>query len=188
MNGLIHKLHTQLHLAPHDLFFYRALLTNRCFRVAGNGYMSDMFTTPDGVPQGGVSAPQLFTIYIHDLVAAISSIYIKINLFADDIVIWASEVLNGESVVIILIHMQQALNHLTTWASTWKITFSTTKTQLLIFYVNAILPPAYSIFKLCLSGFIIKQTDTYKYLGLILHKQLDWKHHVHDLIQRTTQT
>ena len=188
VHGLIHKLHTQLHMAPHDLFFYRALLTNRCFRVAGNGYMSDLFTTPDGVPQGGVSAPQLFTIYIHDLVAAIDSIYIKINLFADDIVIWASEMLNGQSVIMILIHMQQALNNMSTWASTWKITFSSTKTQLVIFYVNATLPLAYNIFKLCLSGFIITPTDTYKYLGIILHKQLDWKQHVHDLIQRVSPT
>lgn len=188
VNGLIHKLHTQVHIAPHDLFFYRALLTNRSFRVAGNGHMSDMFTTPDGVPQGGVSAPQLFTIYIHDLVAAVDSIYIKINLFADDIVLWASELLNGQSMIMILIHMQQALNSMTTWASTWKVTFSATKTQLVIFYVHAALPLAWSLFKLCLSGFIIKQTDTYKYLGLILHKQLNWKHHVHDLIQRTTQT
>ena len=95
VNGLIHKLHTQLHMAPHDLFFYCALLTNRCFLVAGNGYMSDLFATPGGVPQGGVSAPQLFTIYIHGLVAAIDSIYIKIDLL-DDIVIWASELLNSQ--------------------------------------------------------------------------------------------
>ena len=188
VNGLIHKLHTQLHMAPHDLFFYRALLTNRSFRVAGNGHMSDMFTTPDGVPQGGVSAPQLFTIYIHDLVAAVDSLYIKINLFADDIVLWASELLNGQSVIMILIHMQQALNNMSTWASTWKVTFSATKTQLVIFYAHATLPLAWSLFRLCLCGFLIKQVDTYKYLGLILHKQLQWKHHVHDVIQRATQT
>lgn len=94
VHGLIHKLH-KLNMRPHDLHFYVALLSNRTFRVAGQGYMSDLFTSPDGVPQGGVSAPQLFTIYIHDLVRAISSIYIMINLFADDIVIWASELLNG---------------------------------------------------------------------------------------------
>ena len=150
--------------------------------------MSDLFATPDGVPQGGVSAPRLFTIYIHDLVEAIDSIYIKVNLFADDIVIWASEVLLGQSVIMMWTHMQRALNNMTTWASTWKITFSATKTQLLIFYVHAMLPSAYSAFNLCLSGFLIKQTDTYKFLGLILHKQLQWKHHVHELIQRATQT
>ena len=65
-----------------------ALLSNRTFRVAGQGHTSDLFTSPGGVPQGGVSAPQLFSIYIHDLVETINSVYININLFADDIVIW----------------------------------------------------------------------------------------------------
>ena len=102
VHGLIYKLY-KLNMAPHDLFFYIALLSNRTFRVAGQGHMSDLFTSPDGVPQGGVSAPQLFTIYIHDLVDAINSVFIKINLFADDIVIWASELLLGQSNIILLL-------------------------------------------------------------------------------------
>src|SRR6185437_13884673 len=134
VKGLLYKLHTQLNMRPHDFFFYRSLLTGRTFRVSGNGHLSDLFFTPDGVPQGGVSAPQLFIIYIHDLVDAVNSIYIKVNLFADDIVIWISEFLLNQSMITTFIHMQQALNNLTTWASTWKIKFSPTKTQLLIFF------------------------------------------------------
>ena len=33
VHGLIHKLH-KLNMAPHDLFFYISLLSNRTFRVA----------------------------------------------------------------------------------------------------------------------------------------------------------
>lgn len=124
VKGLLFKLRTHLNMKPHDLFFYRALLTNRTFRGRGNGHMSDLFSTPDGVPQGGVSAPQLFIIYIHDLIDAINSIYIKINLFADDIVIWISEVVFNKSMIQTYIHMQEALNNLSTWASTWKVQFS----------------------------------------------------------------
>ncbi len=149
-----------------------ALLTDRTFRVAGQGFVSDLFSAPDGVPQGGVSAPQLFTIYIHDLVDAISSIYIHIKLFADDIVIWASEHLNGQSVHMHIQHMQDALDKLSTWASTWKITFSASKTQMIIFYACRTLPLAWQHISLTLTGFSFTVTDTYKYLGLILHKQL----------------
>ena len=188
VKGLLYKLHTHLNMKPHDLFFYRALLTNRTFRVSGNGYMSDLFTTPDGVPQGGVSAPQLFIIYIHDLVDAINSIYIKLNLFADDIVIWISERLLNHSMIQTYIHMQQALHRLTTWASTWKVTFSPTKTQLMIFYIAVSLPSSWESFNLCLSGFLIQRTDTYKYLGLILHKQLLWTHHIRETINNATAT
>jgi hypothetical protein len=187
IHGLIHKL-SKLNMRPHDLYFYIALLSNRTFRVAGQGYMSDLFSSPDGVPQGGVSAPQLFTIYIHDLVAAIESIYIKINLFADDIVIWASELLNGQPINIQFILIQQALNNLTIWASTWKVTFSASKTQMIIFYAYRSLPYIWSLFVPTLSGFVIATVDTYKYLGLILHKQLRWEPHVRELIHKTTST
>ena len=34
--------------------------------------------------QRSVSAPDLFIIYIHDLLAAIHSTYVEMNLFADD--------------------------------------------------------------------------------------------------------
>ena len=187
VHGLIHKLH-KLNMTPHDLFFYIALLSKRTFRVAGQGHMSDLFTSPDGVPQGGVSAPQLFTIYIHDLVDAINSGYIKINLFADDIVIWASELLSGQSVATHFFHIQLALNKLGTWASTWKITFSASKTQMIIFYAYRSLPEAWNLFSLSLTGFTITAVDTYKYLGLLLHKQLLWGAHVRQLIQSATPT
>ena len=83
VDRLIHKLYHNVGMRAHALFFYRALLSNRTFRVSGNGFKSDLHATQDGVPQGAVSAPHLFTIYIHDLVEIIESIYIHINLFAD---------------------------------------------------------------------------------------------------------
>ena len=144
VKGLLYKLHTHLNMKPHDLFFYRALLTNRAFRVCGNGYMSDLFSTPDGVPQGGVSAPQLFITYIHDMCDAINSIYIKMNLYADDLVIWASELLLNNTMTTTFTHMQQALNKLTFWASTWKVAFSPAKTQLMIFSHAKSLPSSWA--------------------------------------------
>lgn len=77
VKGLLFKLLTHLRMKPHDYFFYRALLCGRSFRVAGNGYLSDLYTTPDGVPQGGVSAPQLFIIYIHDLLMLLTPSTLK---------------------------------------------------------------------------------------------------------------
>jgi len=188
VKGLLYKLHTHLNMKPHDLFFYRALLTNRAFRVCGNGYMSDLFSTPDGVPQGGVSAPQLFITYIYDMCDAINSIYIKMNLYADDLVIWASELLLNNTMTTTFTHMQQALNKLTFWASTWKVAFSPAKTQLMIFSHAKSLPSSWAAFHLWLSGFVISRTDTYKYLGLVLQRRLEWKHHVQEIIHNATAT
>ena len=172
----------------HDLFFYRALLSNRTFRVMGNGYMSCVFKAPDGVPQGAVSAPYLFIIYIHDLIALIQSAYIQINLFADDIVIWAEWALLGLHPGFVMLHMQTALDKLTTWASTWKVTFSASKTQMVIFYAAASLPLAWITFTLTLSRFTIAIVDSYTYLGVILHKRLDWTLHIKQIIRKATAT
>ena len=202
VHGLIHKLH-QLNMPPHVLFFYRALLSNRTFRVAGNGVMSDLYAIMDGVPQGGVSAPQLFTIYLHDIITAIHAalarihaglIYaININLFADDIVVWLSEVYaqyNKTPAATYLI-MQAAMDGMTTWASTWKVTYSTTKTQMMLFRTDKCsqqLINTYTQHTLTLSGFNITTTNTYKYLGLFVHHTLSWTPHIRELIDKCTAT
>ena len=201
VHGLIHKLH-QLNMPPHVLFFYRALLSNRSFRVSGNGVFSDLHLIADGVPQGGVSAPQLFTIYIHDLVASIQAALaqihaqlihaVHINLFADDIVIWISEVYAAVMAPLTTYHlMQTAMNALTTWASTWKVTFSTTKTQMLLFHTSSCsqqLLNTHRHFTLTLSGFTIAVTNTYRYLGILVHENLSWTPHIRELISKCTPT
>ena len=188
VRALLYKLHKQLGMYAHDLFFYRALLSNRRFCVSGNGFMSHWFSTPDGVPQGSVSAPQLFIIYIHDLFDAIQSQYVRIQLFADDIVIWPSWILICEFPSIVRIRMQETLDKLGTWASTWKLTFSPSKTQMIIFYIHFTLSPLWQQFHLTLSGFNITIVDTYVYLGVTLHKCLDWTPHITEMIRKATAT
>ena len=122
------------------------------------------------------------------MLVSIQSLFVHINLFADDIVIWASEVLINMHPMLIMFHMQQTLNALATWASTWKITFSSTKTQMIIFFIGATLPSTWNSFKLTLSHFTIVVVDTYTYLGLILHKQLDWTTHIREIIRKATAT
>ena len=188
VHGLIYKLHTLLGMSMHDLFFYRALLSNRTFRVLGNGLMSCVFATPDGVPQGAVSAPYLFIIYIHELVALLQSTFVHINLFADDIVLWASATLIMCHPTVIMTIMQLSLNTLARWASTWKITFSDTKTQMIIFHSDRTLPSTWRAFKLTLSYFTITIVSTYTYLGLVLHKRLSWDPHIKEMIRKATAT
>ena len=91
-------------------------------------------------------------------------------MFADDIVIWASAALISIDPVPVMRNMQQTMNKLNTWASTWKVTFSSSKTQMVIFYAKRTLPKAYTTFSLTLSSFKITMVDVYTYLGVTLHK------------------
>jgi hypothetical protein len=59
---------------------------------------------------------------------------------------------------------------------------------MIIFYAYRSLPEVWNLFVPTLTGFNIKVVDTYKYLGLLLHKQLSWKAHVKQIIHNATQT
>ena len=50
------------------------------------------------------------------------------------------------------------------------------------------LPEVWNLFVPTLTGFSIKVVNTYKYLGLLLHKQLSWEAHVKQIIHNATQT
>ena len=195
VHGLLHKLY---HLAGmrdhmHDLFFYRALLSRRAFRVCGNGHLSDLHHVHDGVPQGSVSAPQLFIIYLHDIAIALNSIYTTFNAYADDIAILPLASTLSLSVHSVHRHMQHTLDALRDWASAWKVTFSSTKTQMVVFWRGTTLPVTFQLsptapFSLRLSNFDIIHSVTYSYLGLLLHQQLKWDAHITDIIRRATPT
>ena len=93
-------------------------------------------------------------------------------------------------------HMQRSLDTMTTWASTWKVTFSALKTQMVIFWHRTTLPPTYRM-PLCtavrplplhLSGFEIERVDSYVYLGVTLFKTLSWEPHINDIIRKASPT
>lgn len=59
---------------------------------------------------------------------------------------------------------------------------------MVIFYAYRSVPAAWNLFVPTLSGFTIQAVDTYKCLGLLLHKQLLWGAHIRQLIQYATPT
>ena len=63
-------------------------LSNRSQVVAVNGLESSAATVLSGVPQGSVLGPLLFLIYIDDLPSIVQNLFSKVNLFADDILLF----------------------------------------------------------------------------------------------------
>lgn len=111
-------------------------------------------------------SPFFFLIYIDDLIALALACGCDIALFADDIVVWARQQgLLGDAAV------QDFLDSLTNWAAEWKVIFGQKKSQTIQF-TRSRDPPAIPKFRL--TGFELEFTDSYKYLGVWLEKDLSW--------------
>ena len=78
--GLIFKLNS-MGISDASLELIKIFLTNRFQRVVLNGQPSEWLPVKAGVPQGSISGPLFFLIYINDLSGNITS---TAKLFADD--------------------------------------------------------------------------------------------------------
>lgn len=80
IDGLIHKM-CKLGFNPLLIKNIKTMLTDRTFCVRLGNHFSESFNMPAGVPQGSVSGPTLFNIYVHDL-----PLHYKLNCiqYADD--------------------------------------------------------------------------------------------------------
>jgi hypothetical protein len=170
IDGLLYKLYN-VGVRNHLFYFYKSLLYNRSLQVVHSNISSSTRLTSAGVPQGSVSGPDLFTIYIHDIIHN-TTICSNINKFADDMCLWPK--IPGP---LAHSHLQHSLNSMSAYASKWKIKFSNSKTQCVIFYNNRRSKIKPSLPPLSLSNFNIQYVDSYKYLGVIFDSKLNFYLH-----------
>jgi len=126
--GLTWKL---LRLLPdrHMVYMIMEMVSNRRFTLTtGNGQRSRLRRLKNGVPQGSVLAPRLFSIYTPDLPATISRKY----AYADDLAIMHAD---GDWLAV-----EGALSKdmptLGEYLQTWKLKLSTTKTVSAVFHLT----------------------------------------------------
>ena len=107
--------------------WFKSYLSDRKQFVSINGYNSDLMPVIYGVPQGSVLGPLLFLIYINDLHKAIR--YCKVNHFADDTNLFHTNK-SVENLNKLVNHDMKQLNN---WLSANKISFNTSKPEIVIF-------------------------------------------------------
>jgi hypothetical protein len=153
-------------------------ITNRTFTVNFSVFQSDTHTINNGVPQGSVVAPLLFSLFINTLITKITKeTPVVVLAFADDLVLIPDASLKTT------IQMQRALQtalHITTeWANTHHVLFNTSKSNVVPFTKQKSFP------KSCLyqlQNHHISTTKTYKYLGIMMHYKMDWRVHYSKLL------
>ena len=133
---------------------------NQNVRVRYNATYSDYFNVTNGVKQGGVISPTLFTCYIDGMLESlkesqlgchVGSEYIGCVSYADDLVLLAPN----------LTALRGMIKICEDYAIEYKIKFNGSKSQLLVFDKNTSKHPI----NMCVAGEPVEQVDSLKYLG-----------------------
>ena len=127
-----------------------------------------------GVPQGSILGPLLFVLYINDLPQCLEKC--SISMYADDTVIYysASAFIDVQNVV------QNDLEKITLWMFDNELILNESKTKSMLFGSAQRLRdvPNFDIYLNCMK---LEQVFSFKYLGVTLDCQLNWKEHVEDI-------
>jgi hypothetical protein len=154
--------------------FFNSFLRNRRIRTMYQNDFSSWHSINMGTPQGSVIGPLIFLVYINDLLDEIQSTNKVIpSAFADDIALVPINYVNNDyncTFQELIITMQQSLSICSNWAVKWGMSFSSEKSNLVVYRnrKKISIVDQQLIDSLTLSNFQIITKSTYKYLGVDL--------------------
>ena len=169
---LLHKLEFY-GITGDTLSWLAAFLSDRSQQVTINGALSSPCKVNSGVPQGSVLGPTLFLVYINDIANGIQS---QLRLFADDYIIYRTINTSEDHTT-----LQQDLNQLSKWATTWQMEFNISKCNILqISHLHTTSNYTYTMYETQL-----KSVKEHKYLGVWINEKLSWQTHILYTCNRT---
>lgn len=146
-------------------------LRQRSCYVEVDGKVSRQVPICAGVPQGSPLSPILFTLYTADLPSTGN-----IMTFADDVAVWGT----SYSVQVARNRVQQMLDSIDDWCSTWRLKLCPQKCVSITFTRRQQIAPA----QLTIRGLPVTQKDSAKFLGVTFDRKLLWNDHLRDLRAR----
>ena len=153
----------------------RHFLTDRTQKVVCNGAESQPKRVTSSVPQGTVTGPLQFLIYINDLPKKLKN---NVRLFADDCVVYASGKTTAE-----LSSLQADLKILEEWQNTWAMEFNASKCYIMKF-TNSKQPPDLD-YSFCNQP--LKVVPSNPYLGIEFDNQLNWGTHIEKTVSKANR-
>ncbi|KAL1448470.1 hypothetical protein WDU94_013986, partial [Cyamophila willieti] len=144
------------------------MLSNRNFKVVMNESMSNTKKLNNGLPQGSVLAPLLFSLYISDIPETKS----KKFGYADDwaIAVRTSDIHEAETI------LTEDLAALGRYFRQWRLKPNASKTEITCFHLNN--QQANLKLKVEFEGELLNHNFTPKYLGVTLDRTLTFKPHL----------
>jgi ribonuclease P/MRP protein subunit RPP40 len=169
---LLHKLEHYGIRGP-LLRWFESFLCQRTMKVVVEGTHSKEVPVLSGVPQGTVLGPLLFLCHINDLPCTVNS---EIRLFADDCLLYR-QIRNIKD----HIKLQQDLQSLEKWSSTWGMEFNTKKCYILSIKSK-------TSYFYTLGGHILQSVTSQPYLGINISEDLKWNTHINKICSRASST
>ncbi|GFV05799.1 putative RNA-directed DNA polymerase from transposon BS [Trichonephila clavipes] len=153
-------------------------LKSRVIHVKYNKSLSKDFKLSQGVPQGSVRSPTLFSMFLAGVEKLITE-NSSIGLFADDIVLWHS----SNDIPSIEANLSQCLSRVNDYATNHKLSFILTKSMTSFFTTNR------HLYKYQPTVFIKDQKLLYvkypKYLDFTLDQEILCNWHKEDMINKS---
>lgn len=159
-----------------QILWFQSYLKSRPQVVAVNQTESETLYSSKGIPQGSILGPVLFNIYINDICGL--NLKGKIQLYADDAVIKYS----NTNLKDLYDCIQSDLNLINLWLTKNKLQLNASKTKFMIYTNRKIPDPVINEHTITYCGVVIERVCSYKYLGLIIDKNLKWNIHI-DMIK-----
>ncbi|UYV79947.1 GRIN2B [Cordylochernes scorpioides] len=176
-NKLITKLYKHFKINGKAITWINDFLKNRYIRVKFNGTLSKTFKLYQGLPQGSVLSPTLFTLFIAGIEEKISH-KTNIGLFADDIILWSSNT-NWKKAER---DLNKTLLHLEKFANKHKLEFNPQKSETCLFTTDKKL---YKIRpKIILKEQQLQYNKHPKYLGYTLDPEINSSKHIEEVIRK----
>ena len=154
-------------------------LTNRTQVTAIRNVYSSAKPVHIGVPQGSVLGPLLFIIYVNDLPSCIK--LCNVSLYADDTAVYFSS-----DVSVVEDKINSDLKSLSRWLNENLLTLNKTKCKFVIFGSNQKLAKINKI-SLRINGCQVDAEDSFKYLGVVMHKKMTWLDRIDQLNVKVCQ-
>ncbi|CAB3997562.1 Hypothetical predicted protein [Paramuricea clavata] len=152
-------------------------LSNRRQVTTVNGYESELMDVEFGVPQGSVLGPNLFTLFINDMLNITEGEEVaETEVFVDDTTIYVV----GPTVDIVTSRLNEILRQFWDWCSNNSLSPYPGKTEFMLMKGKSFIG---SVRAIKLGTYIIKQVQSTRCLGMELDDEMKWSKHVLNTIK-----
>jgi len=171
---LCQKLKNLFNFSESAVKFIKSYLTGRSQCVFANGAFSNFLPVTQGVPQGSILGPLLFSLFINDISNSI--LFSNYHIYADDVQLYLSG--SEENIASVVSQINTDLASISDWSKRNGLCLNSQKTQTIAIFRHkpSFLPP------IKVDDTTIPYATKVKNLGVIMNCNLTWNDQISTVV------